>query len=328
MITEILIAILVGLVLIIYYWAYQRQTFWKRHNVPHVKSSILGHFARTTFLLENNTETFARLYNDPNAKGKPFVGINVFHKPAILIRSPELVKRILVKDFSYFTNRHTRTDPEYDSLSGNNLFQQVNPTWKELRNKLSPIFTSGKMKQMFYMVEKIGDTLNEAVVKSLKMGKSEIEIRTLFAMYTIDSISLVAFATESQCLTNPEQSEFLREAKNSFQVRFKDKIAGQMVFFLSNLMKYFGMNTFNPQFEIFLRRLFDEVMTDRIKHGGNRNDLIDALIAIKEAELSEKDSIFTNDILVAQAALFFFAGFETSSSTLEFFFYHMAKYVS
>lgn len=57
-------------------------------------------------------------------------------------------------------------------------------------------------------------------------------------------------------------------------------------------------------------------MSDRIKNSGNRNDWIDALIALKQAEVDRDKVIFSDDVLVAQAAVFFFAGFETSPSTL------------
>lgn len=88
-----------------------------------------------------------------------------------------------------------------------------------------------------------------------------------------------------------------------------------------------NLKAFNPSFEKFLRRLFDEVMTSRLRNGGNRNDLIDALIALKKAEVGKENVVFSNEVLVAQAALFFFAGFETSSSTMEFVCYLIAKHV-
>lgn len=38
--------------------------------------------------------------------------------------------------------------------------------------------------------------------------------------------------------------------------------------------------------------------------------------------------VFTDDVLVAQAAVFLIAGFETSSSTMAFMAYEVAKHVS
>lgn len=146
MIQLILLGIIGGLLSLIYYWANQRQNYWKNLNIPHVKSPLLlGHFFKSVILREHSVKAISNLYEHPNARGKPFVGINIFHKPGILVREPELVKRVLIKDFQYFANRHVGSDPVHDPLSGLNLFQIKNPQWKELRVKLSPIFTSGKM---------------------------------------------------------------------------------------------------------------------------------------------------------------------------------------
>lgn len=186
MIQLILLGIIGGILSLGYYWAYQRQNYWKHRNIPHIKSPLLlGHFFKTVLMKEHNIDAITNLYSHRNAKGKPFVGINVFHKPAILLRDPELVKRVLIKDFQYFTNRHVGADPIHDPMNGLNLFQIKNPQWKDLRVKLSPIFTSGKMKQMFYMVENVGNVLNDTVADLVKAGKPEVEIRTLLARYTI-----------------------------------------------------------------------------------------------------------------------------------------------
>lgn len=125
-----------------------------------------------------------------------------------------------------------------------------------------------------------------------------------------DSISIVAFGTDSGCLGDPETSEFLKEAKNAFQSRYIDKVAGHLVFFLSAAMKMFNMKTFNPSFEKFLRRLFDEVMTNRMKSGDNRNDLIDALIALKKAEIGRDQDVFSKDVLIAQVNFSLFLNFK------------------
>ncbi|XP_037026215.1 probable cytochrome P450 6g2 [Bradysia coprophila] len=327
MLQAILLGILGGLLSLLYYWAKQKQNYWKDRNIPYIKSPLLlGHFFKTVILKQHNIDALTHLYDHPNAKGKPFVGINVFHKPAILVREPELVRRILIKDFQYFSNRHLGADPDHDPISGLNLFQTKYTQWRDMRTKMSPIFTSGKMKQMFYMVENVGKELNESVAKLVKSGNPVAEIRTLFARYTIDSISIVAFGTDSGCLRDPNSSEFLKEARNAFQVRYVDKVAGHLLFFLSSSLKMFNLKAFNPSFEKFLRRLFDEVMTNRMKSGGNRNDLIDALIALKKAEIGKEKVVFSHEVLVAQAALFFFAGFETSSSTMEFVCYLIAKH--
>uniref|UniRef100_A0A336MT06 CSON006782 protein n=1 Tax=Culicoides sonorensis TaxID=179676 RepID=A0A336MT06_CULSO len=326
MIFFILISILIGLLSHFYYVAEKKRNYWKDRNIPHIESPLWGHLLATTFLQEHVTTTLNKLYNHDRAKNQKFVGINIFHKPSILVRDPELVKRILVKDFNYFPRRHTATDLRSDPLAGNNLFFiNNNFLWKAIRTKLSPVLTSGKMKQMFYMLDKVGNDLNQVISKRVKNGPSEIPIHVLFRMYNVDAISLVAFATESNCLKDPENSHFLKNAKIAFSSTFINKLSGTCCFFLQELMKLPGMHVFNPVFGKFLSELLYEVTEKRIKSGVIRNDLVDALIKIKSDALNQNDSFITDELLASQAAVFFFAGFETTSATMQLFFYLLAQ---
>lgn len=60
-------------------------------------------------------------------------------------------------------------DPK-DRLGCNNLFFLRNPTWKMLRIKLSPFFSSGKLKKMFELMLQCGNNL-DTYLESLKEGK-------------------------------------------------------------------------------------------------------------------------------------------------------------
>lgn len=53
-----------------------------------------------------------KLYND--FKGAPYVGIWLFWRPALVVNSPEIARRVLVKDADVFRNRFLssgKTDP-------------------------------------------------------------------------------------------------------------------------------------------------------------------------------------------------------------------------
>lgn len=50
-------------------------------------------------------DVLLEIYNDPVAENQPFVGINIFHKPGLMIKSPDMLRRVLSKDFNYFSNK-------------------------------------------------------------------------------------------------------------------------------------------------------------------------------------------------------------------------------
>lgn len=73
----------------------------------------------------------------------------------------------------------------------------------------------------------------------------------------------------------------------------------------------------------------DDAIAARLKNGNVRNDLIDTIIALrKEAEEDGNFFIQDYDLLYAQAAVFFSAGFETSSTIISFGLFEIAKNVS
>jgi len=77
----------------------------------------------------------------------------------------------------------------------------------------------------------------------------------------------------------------------------------------------------------FMTRTITHVMNEREKSKISRNDLIDTLIEIKNSEMKNNDEQpLAIETLIAQAAIFFSAGHETSSGTATFVLYEIAKH--
>ncbi|XP_049762223.1 LOW QUALITY PROTEIN: cytochrome P450 6k1-like [Schistocerca cancellata] len=76
-----------------------------------------------------------------------YVGFYGFHRPLLLIRDPELIRHVHIKDFGTFHDRGLFIDDE-EPLN-KHLFFLAGKKWRQLRIKLSPTFTSGKLKGMF-----------------------------------------------------------------------------------------------------------------------------------------------------------------------------------
>jgi cytochrome P450 len=99
------------------------------------------------------------------------VGIFSFDKPSLLIRDVELVKNILVKDFQTFMDRTLSFEDKFDPIFGKNLGVLKGQLWRHLRTNLTPVFTSRKMKMMFYLVDTCGKELTEYLEKATPDGK-------------------------------------------------------------------------------------------------------------------------------------------------------------
>jgi cytochrome P450 len=79
------------------------------------------------------------------------------------------VKNILVKDFQNFMDRTISFQDKVDPVFGNILFALKGQIWRHLRTNLTPVFTSRKMKMMFYLVDFCGKELADCLEKPLLM---------------------------------------------------------------------------------------------------------------------------------------------------------------
>ena len=144
--------------------------FWQKRGIPYVKPTpFVGNFKECAFQKVNIGKYLQHIYEEHS--DKPYVGIFSFDKPILLIRDLELVKNILVKDFQYFIDRITSFDEKLDPLASKSLFTIKGQLWRHRRTNLTPVFTSGKMKMMFYLVDTCGKELADCLESASVYGK-------------------------------------------------------------------------------------------------------------------------------------------------------------
>jgi hypothetical protein len=83
----------------------------------------------------------------------------------------EMVKNILVKDFQTFKDHVVSTDEKVDPILCNSLSFLKGQIWRHLRTNLTPVFSSRKMKMMFYLVDTCGKELADCLHKATADGK-------------------------------------------------------------------------------------------------------------------------------------------------------------
>ncbi|GLG95626.1 Cytochrome P450 6a2 [Gryllus bimaculatus] len=80
-------------------------------------------------------------------------------KPYLLVRDLDLIKTVMVKDFDSFHDRGFPVDEEAMPLSAH-VFNLKGRRWRALRAKMTPAFTSGKMRLMFQLMSDCGHALS------------------------------------------------------------------------------------------------------------------------------------------------------------------------
>ena len=192
--------------------------------------------------------------------------------------------------------------------------------WRFLRNKLSPAFTSGKLRSMYSIISGTGDKLIKATER--QAGKS-IEVKGLMTKFTVDVVSATSFGMESHCL-NDENLDLYAISREVFGA---EGISAFKLFFLfafPELSKFLKLRQFSKRVTHF----FTNVLTSNIKYreknmSNNRNDFMNMLIQLKnkgsiDGEFSTESKKLTLNEVLAQAFLFFVGGTDTSSTTIAF----------
>ena len=168
--TFYLISVIAAIFIGLYFHFTRNFNFWQKLGIPYVKPTpFVGNLKDCVLMKTTIGEQLQRIYNEHS--DKPYVGIFSFDKPSLLIRDLELVKNILVKDFQFFMDRTLSFENKYDSLIGNTMFGLRGQLWRHLRTNLTPVFTSRKMKMMFYLVDTCGKELANCLEKATTDGK-------------------------------------------------------------------------------------------------------------------------------------------------------------
>ncbi|CAD6240451.1 GSCOCT00008795001.2-RA-CDS, partial [Cotesia congregata] len=319
------VILLSTLVIIAYLYMTRKFKYWKKRGVAEIPPiPFVGNFGDCLMTKRSGGQWAQDMYEW--SAGLPYMGFYVFDRPFLLLRDPELIKNILVKDFNYFSDRFAKASP-HDRIGDANLFFIKNPQWKIVRNNLTPIYSSGRIKKMFELMVDVGDDLMTLMESHNFQGNGGIiEVKELSARFTTDMISTTAFGIRANCLNKPN-AEFRESGRRIFHPTLYRNFEAMSLFFAPQLATPLGLKFVPKESAKFLRNSLWEVINERERSGSKRGDLIDALIYLRSNKahlFNDQFKDFDGDNLLAQAIVFLSAGFETSSSTMSFTLYEMA----
>lgn len=157
------ITLLLCIPVAIYFYLKHVYSHWERHGIPYIQPSIP--FGNLGDVASRKSAFGIHIYNLYKQSTDPLLtGIYLFFRPAILLRDADLIKAVLTTDFNSFHDRGTFHNPSLDPLSGH-LFNMPGAAWKNLRAKLTPSFTTGKLKSMMSTILVEGENLKNYMQK-------------------------------------------------------------------------------------------------------------------------------------------------------------------
>lgn len=270
-----IIAAHVLLASITYYFCTSTFGKWEKLGVPYVRPvPLFGNFLDVALGTAHPVDMYRKIYYA--LAGRKYGGFFQMRTPYLMIRDPEIINNVLIKDFSYFPNRGIYSDFSANPLS-NSLFFMSNPQWKVIRNKLSPAFTSGKLKLMYDQIKECGDQLMDNINKSLTKLDNEIEVRDIMGKYSTDVIGTCAFGLKLNTVSD-ENSTFRKYGKSLFTPSLRILLRELSVMIAPSLLKIVKLKDFPSEATEFFYSAFHETISYREKNNIVRNDLVQILM--------------------------------------------------
>jgi len=309
-----LVAILLATAFYYYAIAY---SFWKKKNVPQMRPTIP--FVET-YKLFSGKLSFNELMDDGYQmfKDKGFGGFYSFGQPVLLVCDPNLIQQMLIKDFASFHDHSFSVDPENDPLNAN-LFNVTGKRWNRLRSKLSPTFTSGKIKAMFPLVHECVQQLQDCVREESSRQNGSVEMLNLLMRFCADVIGTCAFGINCHCLKNPD-AEFQHMGREMLTTSFRNFIQFFIQSTCPKMSKYVTARQIFPKTSAFFTDLMSSTVKYRRENKVERKDFVQLMMQISD----EDDKFFNQDIMTAQAMIFFIAGLDNIANQVGFCLHEMA----
>lgn len=288
--------------------AFRYKNYFKQYGIPHPSEiPFLGSMG-AGFVLQRKhiSETMKEVYNiDKEAK---YAGCHVFFTPIITIRDLDLIKSVLVKNFDHFADHKDFVDEAADPLFGKNLAFLNGERWRDVRNLLSPAFTSSKMRAMHVLMSKCAENFAEKLIE--QYVNKDMEMKDIFTRYANDVIATCAFGIEVDSLKDPN-NEFYVHGRNSTKTTPVMMFKFLLFRISPSLCKKLGVRVISKLDTDFFINLIETTMKAREERGITRPDMLqlmmDARGKTKELDILE---------MTAQAFVFFLGGFETTAGQM------------
>lgn len=330
--TDIVAIVLVALTCVYSYFKYTF-LYWQRRGIKYVPAtSPFGNFGPAFLQKKQMGEVGLDHYRNTT---EPYIGLFACIRPVLLIRDPELIRHILIKDFQHFVDRGVYSDEKNDPVSAH-LFSLSGDKWRNLRVKLTPAFTSGKLKAMFSTLVDCGIPLQKYLNGIASKGET-IEFREISARYSTSVIASIGFGIDINCIENPDTS-FRRYGRKFFALNLKNGLRFAAMLLLPKFMKIFKIRAIDRDIEDFMMALVKNTLEHREKNNIVRKDFFQLLLQLRNTGNvrldDEWETVITADAngkkltlgeMTAQAFVFYAAGFETTSTTISFCLFEIAR---
>ncbi|XP_025114691.1 uncharacterized protein LOC112576449 [Pomacea canaliculata] len=313
--------------LLLYVYGTWNFGYWKSRGVPgppptpffgNTRSMVYKGFVQSLWAF---SKQYGRIY-----------GIYSGQKPMLVINDLDILKEVFVKDFHHFTDRFERNNLSAREIQ-KGLFFARGSDWRRIRNIVTPTFSAGKLKLMEYYINRCSTDLATNIEEISQTG-GLVDAKEYFGAYTMDAIAGTAFGlvvNSQKDLSEP----FVTNAKKIMTGGGRLSILGVILILVPRLApvlhflkrKFFMEETV----QFFLQsiyRMMEERKQDQLNQ--RKPDFLQLLLNAEATEdfplTTGSEKRLTKEEIAGQAFIFFVAGYETTSTALQYLFYNLAKF--
>lgn len=254
-----------------------------------------------------------------------------FWDPILIVTDPEVLREITVKNFNVWADRYMLGHGDLQQhIIRKGVFFAEGASWKRIRRIMTPTFSSTKLKQLTHYMNLTSSRLAQKLSDSATAG-SPASAKNYFGAFALDVICGTAFGLDTNSL-NDCNAPFMKHAQSllSFDkyVQMRLTIAGIFPF-MTKIFKMFNIGFFPNRDVDFFRKNIIALIQDR-KESNAGKPYADFLQLLLNAEADDGDEIvgekkLTKEEIAAQGIIFVIAGYETTSSTLQFLSYELSR---
>ncbi|KAG8248010.1 hypothetical protein J6590_049362 [Homalodisca vitripennis] len=345
---DVLLAIIPALYFL-YWYITNNDDYWDKRGIVNLKKGLFwGIFLGK----KSQADGIREIYNQFSEE--KYVGLFQFKRPVLMVRDPDLINKVLVKDFTHFQDRGNPTNKK--DLFSKNLAGLRGRIWRVLRYKLTPTFTTGKLRVMFEQISKSSENLVNKI-EEVSSVNEEVNSSNLLFEFTLDVIASCAFGVQF----SPGSPDFKK-----FKTIVEKMFAGSPLKFLK-----FTLTSITPKIAEFLNitmssseetEYFTNMTKATIKYRKenniHRNDYFQLLLSLKEqdengksnppapSQVNEEDALidqmryteeddksldtseklFTDESITSNTVIFLTGGSESVARTIGFVLFELSRH--
>ncbi|XP_063357960.1 cytochrome P450 6j1-like [Cydia amplana] len=270
--------IALALIALVYYvFKSLKYDHWEKKGVPTASGNerFFGHFI---LVKKHLIEFYEAMYKEfPDA---PLIGYYMMCVPALVVKDMDIIKTILISEFSSFNFNGFTVDKNADPIAAAHPFVLKGEEWKSARAQVTPSLSLAKLKGYLPSILKVGDEMVKYVKKNC-VGTAEFEARKLSMLYATDVIGSAFYGIENNSFENKDSLLSLLTNELHFETTVFENIK-QFIQRMPIINKFFPARFASQKLTDVMVAITRKVVKERLATGEKRNDLIQLLLTQKE----------------------------------------------